>query len=140
MKTAISIAVVLAAVFGYGFFATPAAPGAPQLAGTVTLSPTVTDISSAEDAYFAKNGKYLEVIQGDQLPDGGKGTASSVLGVQIPPEMTIDIYEGPDGAGYKVTYKDATKKYSYGFGPEASKTTFVVDKNLDAPQNASTTP
>lgn len=106
---------------------------------TITVPVTVSEIKAAEEAYFQKNGVYLQVLQGDKLADDQKGSASEILGVTIPPEMVIDVYDAPEGPGYVISYKDSTSKYSFGSGPEADKTTFIVDKSIDRPLIASST-
>src|SRR5713101_8125653 len=50
--------------------------GTPQ-AATSTLA---SDISALEDAYFAKNGTYLQVLPGDVLPPYENGSVANQLG------------------------------------------------------------
>lgn len=82
------------------------------------------DIASLEDSYFAKNGKYLQIIPGNLLPDYETGTVIEKLGANIPADARVNVYESPKGFGYQVVYQDMGAVYAVGYGPEAADRTY----------------
>ena len=133
--------------------------GIVEAASTSTVnigSTTVEQISTLEESYFVKNGKYLQVMPGNKLPGYESGTVIGKLGKNIPAGARVDVYDGPKGLGYLITYEDAGTIYTIGFGPEAanftssrpvpvivaSSTEPVIEKKADvpaAPEATSTT-
>lgn len=99
------------------------------------LGATVQDIQTLQEAYFAKNGKYLQVIEGNKLPEYEKGSVKSKLGVLIDSKYTIDVYESPNGKGYRVRWEDAQGVHSVGHGTDAEQFTFFYPT-----QTSTTTP
>ncbi len=80
-----------------------------------------TDVATAEDAYFAANGKYFQILPNNQVPSYESGTVTAAIGATLPdPTYSVNTYSGPKGNGYFVTHSDATNFYSVGFGPQAS--------------------
>lgn len=60
-------------------------------AGGAALAPaTIDDVKKAQDTYFAKHGEYFE----------------------------CHVYDGPQGKGYQVFYKEGDEVRSEGKGPE----------------------
>ncbi len=101
--------------------------GALGIAASVSVganTATLSEIPSLEDAYFASNGKYLEVWKGNTLPDYTTDTLSK----NIPAGAEIHIYESPRGHGYQIIYEDAEGKHSVGYGPEAFDRTYTEAK------------
>ena len=90
----------------------------------VPASATVQSISALQDAYFEKNGKYLQVLPSGDLPDYESGTVAEKLGAGIPAGARVDVYESPEGFGYQITYEDKDTIYTVGFGPEAADRTY----------------
>ena len=104
--------------------ATSTEPVAESSLATSTTSTVAEDVSALENSYFQKNGKYLQVLPNNQLPDYESGTVSDKLGATIPSDARVDIYTGPKGSGYQVTYTDGGTIYTVGFGPEADHRTY----------------
>lgn len=107
------------------FGPTAAKTGSPLSTGPSASFATASQISQAEDAYFAKNGGYVQVEFGDKLPDGSD-TVLNRLGVDMPTNMRVDIYVTPKGErGYKIITDDGATITSVGVGPEAAKDSYA---------------
>lgn len=129
---------------------TPVPEGtAPVAENAPPMSADVQAVTALEEGYFAKNGRYLQVIPGNKLPEYESGTVAEKLGANIPSGVRVDVYEGPKGFGYSVTYEDKGTIYTAGFGPEAadrtrsfpvpivvSSSTEAVSESLAAPADA----
>lgn len=91
------------------------------LFGAPTL--TIANVKALQDAYFAKEGKYLHILEGGRLADYESGTIRQKLGRDIPTNFELIPYNGPLGAGFQVCERRTTELECIGFGPEAlSKT------------------
>jgi len=120
-------------------------------AGTIMLPSneykTINEIVSAENAYYAKYGKYLQVMLGNKLPHYETGTIKEKLGKNVPANIVIDVYETVGGEnyqtkykGYQIQYEDDTAYYSLGFGIQAKERTWTIPKPVPTPvPTASTT-
>lgn len=96
-----------------------------------------TEIESAQDAYFAQHGKYVQVQKDSKLPEYEKeGTVKDKLGKDLPKDLVIHVYESPEGKGYQIIYPDGS---SHGYGPEARNRTWDAHP-LEVPTGPSTTP
>ena len=95
------------------------------------------EIAPAEEEYFAKQGKYLQVLAGNRLPHYERGTVAQKLGQNIPADAHVDIYEGPHGKGFMIRYTKDGMVYSVGYGPEAKTLTYSYKIQTG---EASTTP
>jgi hypothetical protein len=84
----------------------------------------LADVTALQDAHFKKNGRYLQVLKGNGLPDYENGNVSEKLGKNISDKAWVHVYEAPGGKGYQVMYEDAGVLYSIGYGPEAAERTF----------------
>lgn len=83
------------------------------------------EISVLQEAYFNKNGEYLQVQQENKLPPSKEGVISDYLSEPIPTNYKIDVYESNLGKGYQITYRDENGlTHSKGTGPEALERTF----------------
>lgn len=100
-------------------------------------SPTVTieDISQAEDVYFQKNGKYVEVRKDGTTNDSR--TALEQLGIDVPYEIHSTVTDGTKYS-YWIVVPSPTTTFKYGYGVDAQKMTFLPPpKQFEA---ATTTP
>jgi hypothetical protein len=78
---------------------------------------TVDDIKVLQDSYFMRTGEYLEIREGAQLPPTKSGTISSLLGSDVPSNLTVTPYKTPAGTlGYQVMFKTATSVQSVNVG------------------------
>jgi len=78
---------------------------------------TVDDIKVLQDSYFLRTGEYLEIREGAQLPPTKTGTISSLLGSDVPSNLTVTPYKTPAGTlGYQVMFKTATSVQSVNVG------------------------
>ncbi|OGG50463.1 hypothetical protein A2763_01670 [Candidatus Kaiserbacteria bacterium RIFCSPHIGHO2_01_FULL_54_36] len=100
----------------------PAATTTP--ASPITTSTTVEDISALQESYYQKSGKYLQILPGNQLPEYESGTVAEKLGANVPADVRVDVYAGPQGKGYQITYEEEGTIYIVGFGPEAEHRTY----------------
>lgn len=101
------------------------------IAGAGTLKQdsfsTVEQLVDAQESYFAKQGRYLQVLDDGSLPPKEKGTAKEKLGKKTP--YRVDVYETARGEhGYSVTWEDEVSYHTQGFGPEAESRTFTLPK------------
>ena len=85
--------------------------GGTVLAASIGINPSIEEeIGLLENTYFAKHGKYLQVLPNNKLPDYENGTVQSKLGKTIPDNCSVDVYENPQEGkfilfpkmGYKV--------------------------------------
>ncbi len=107
-------------------------------APAVTVAVTAADVTALEDGYYKKNGRYLQILPGNRLPDYEEGTVAEKLGAGIPTGMRVDVYESPKGFGYQIIYEDSGTLYTVGFGPEAEDRTYAY--SLPVPSATSTSP
>ena len=59
---------------------------------------SVAELQAAEDAYFQKTGEYFQVLPGDAVPQGKDKTTDTALGKHVLPEMSVDVFDYPDGS------------------------------------------
>lgn len=91
--------------------------------------------NAAEDAYFARTGKYLQVKDNNTLPQYETGDVQSKLGQTLPATTVVNVYEtAKGGEGYQVRTEDALNYYYQGYGPEASSFTYTISKAYVANQ------
>jgi hypothetical protein len=50
----------------------------------------------------------------------------SKFGKGLPENFRIDVYEGPHGKGYQITYEENGVVHSIGHGPEAADRTYTI--------------
>lgn len=100
---------------------------------SVVFSPQ--EVSALEDAYFARFGRYLQIMPGNRLPKYPSASVADALGVNLPADMRVDVYENPTGIGYQISYDSLGVRYSVGYGPEAASRTY----SYQLPTLASTT-
>lgn len=91
-----------------------------------------------EEAYFAKTGKYLQVLPNNKLPHYESGKTKDKLGKDLPANAIVNVYDGPGGKGYQVVYEDADAIYRVGYGPQAEEMTSIERKNVYV--NSTSTP
>ena len=100
---------------------------------------TIVDIENAENSYYQRNGKYLQIING-QLPPHESGTIRKKLGIDIPSNITIHEYSTPDGKkGFQVITENPDNISSMGYGVQSQIRTYTIDKSVTN-KSASTTP
>lgn len=87
----------------------------------------IRDIAMLQDSYFEKNGNYLQILPGNELPAHEEGSVSQKLGGTLPSDAYVHVYESPKGKGYQVFFKDGNTLISTGFGPEAADRTFTQE-------------
>lgn len=110
--------------------------GAISLGALTDKYDTLAEIKAAEDAYFATNGKYLQVLPGNKLPHYEAGTVSSKIGRSIGENIKVVTYITPEGVhGYQVIFDEVDNVKAFGFGPMAESLTYTFNK----PGFASTT-
>lgn len=85
----------------------------------------IRGIATIEDSYFARTGKYLQVLPDSRLPHYESGNVADKLGRELPANSIVDVYEAPEGPGYQVRYTDSENEYSVGYGPEAKERTWI---------------
>lgn len=88
----------------------------------------VQRIAQAQEAYHARHGKYLQVKKNNVLVNGD--FAPNELGIALPLNYEVHVYEGPKGDGFVVIWEDATHRYSQGFGPQAADFTKSTEKYI----------
>ena len=119
------------------------APQSHKVFKGLTSIASPTDVATAEDAYFAANGKYFQVLPNNQIPPYESGTVTAAIGGTLPdPTYSVNTYEGPRGKGYFVTYSDITGFHSVGYGPQATDFTSVsplVEQSVALPFNPAST-
>lgn len=103
----------------------------------VAVRSQVDGIADLENKYIRKNGKYLQVLPGNKLPEYERGIVNARLGDDLPRNYRVDVYESPLGVGYQVIYSESGTTYSIGYGPEATDRTYTIQPQLNA---ASSTP
>lgn len=81
------------------------------------------ELASAEEKYFANYGHYLQVLPDHTLPkylpyfEGG--TVAEKLGGNLPANVFVDVYDGPRGKGFVVSYVASDTRYYTGYASEA---------------------
>ena len=93
------------------------------------LSPSdfksIDEIAAAEDMYFAKNGSYFQVLEGNKKAPYEKGTVNANLGGTMPTTIRVTVYDNPrEGKGYQIIVRDGKSLFSVGYGPEAESRTW----------------
>lgn len=64
---------------------------------------TKDEIPALEEAYFAKYGKYLQIKEGNRLPDYETGTVRAKLGKDLPDDVFVHTHKYPNGTwGYTI--------------------------------------
>src|SRR3990167_11310377 len=90
---------------------------------------TLPDIEKAENSYFQKNGKYLQIVRGE-LPHYENGTDKSKLGIDVPANVSIHVYKTSKGEqGYQVVTENPDSIGSIGYGVQAAEKTYTIDKS-----------
>lgn len=98
----------------------------PSLGAVISLN-SLDAIQQAQDSYFAKNGKYLQVIPDSKLPYYESGTVREKLGKDVGAGYRVDVYETPKKEhGYDVSWTDSAGFHRRGFGPEALSRTWDI--------------
>jgi hypothetical protein len=112
--------------------ATDTAASGEVLGASTSESPSVAiaaisaaEVASLEDNYHRQNAVYLQVLEGNHLPDYESGSVAQMFGKYIPNNMRIDIYEAAQGDGYQIFYEENGVLHSLGAGPEAADRTFT---------------
>lgn len=116
-----------------GFLAQPAEE--PQLSARTLQE--IKSIKTDQEAYFQQNGEYLQIEEGNRLPErySDTETVKTKLGKDIPPEYTVHTYKLPNGErGYIIYWEDEQNAYKQRFG------TISDTKPLVSPKNATSTP
>ena len=91
---------------------------------------SVAELQAAEDAYFQKTGEYFQVLPGDAVPQGKDKTTDTALGKHVLPEMSVDVFDYPDGSkGYEIKYDAPEGKYVA--NEKESERNFFVPKEVD---------
>lgn len=127
----IGVAVVAVVIFVASQFADT--PQEPQLLEGTTAFSSMQDVITAEDTYFSQQGKYLQVLAENKLPDyEGGANVDTKLGKVLPAGYQIHIYKSPTGDGYQVIYDDGITVDSRGFGPEAKERTYLITRNASS--------
>lgn len=96
----------------------------------VSFGATEKQVATLQDEYFAKEGKYLQVLEGGRLPHYEEGNLTEKLGVPIDSKYAVDVYENERGKGYRIRWEDATTIYSVGYGVDAKEYTYTITKPL----------
>ena len=97
--------------------------------GAILVDETaVTDVAIKQEEYRQKNGSYMQVAEGNKLPEGEIGTVIEKLGIDSP--YRVDVYEAPEGKGYQIVTETPEGTVSFGFGPEAADRTYVKLKEV----------
>lgn len=105
----------------------------------ISFGAKVKDVATLQERYFAKEGKYLQILEGNRLPHYEQGTVTAKLGVPVDAKYAVDVYESPNGRGYRIRWEDESTIYSIGYGADAVKYTFTVPKIIIvAPTSTST--
>ena len=91
--------------------------------GAAKAETPISKIEVLQEEYFAKHGKYLQVKEGNQLPDYEQGTVEQKFGKRIDDTYVVNTYESPRGKGYFIVYSDAKGTHSVGYGPDAAQFT-----------------
>ena len=116
---------IIAIIVGSGWLAFAVLKEQPV--GEATLS--ISNIQTAQDTYFAKNGKYQQILKTDSLI--------------ADKEVEVHTLHHPDGSeGYRIieTWKEGDTTYlkSIGVGKDASL--FTYEKIIGVDKLATTTP
>ena len=99
--------------------------------GQVLISET-DRIHQLETDYFNKNGKYLQILEGNKLPSYEPGTISEKLGENIDQSYKVDVYKTPKGEhGYTVFFEDSNNYYAVSEGPEKASRDFIIPKPIE---------
>lgn len=77
----------------------------------------VTDIVSEQ----ASKGEYVQILEGNKLPDDAKGALST----RLPDNVSINTHSGPEGDGYSIVTKEKDQTISIGIGAYAEEYTWV---------------
>ncbi len=107
-----------------------------EIKGVDAIIQAVVD---TEETYFKKNEKYLQILAGGLLPDYEDGVFSEKFGATVPEEITVNVYDAPEGKGFQVVYRSATIVKAVGFGPEAASLTYTVETPAIDAATATTT-
>lgn len=120
--------------------AQPEAPtvSLPDQAAIAAKEAAMGEVTTLQDEYFQKTGKYLQILKGNGLPDYENGNVTAKLGKNISDKAWVHVYEAPGGKGYQVFYEDNGIMYSIGYGPEALERTF--QRSTAIPVSATSTP
>lgn len=96
----------LGGLFAYGFF----------FQEQPNLGKSVNDVSALQEAYFAKEGKYLQIKEGAVDKEGNP--VGSKLGAPVDHKYRVHEYVSPDGAGYIIEWEDVQGFHSEKYGAE----------------------
>jgi hypothetical protein len=78
-------------------------------------------------------------VPGNTLPSTESGSVQSKFGKALPENVRIDVYNGPHGKGYQITYEENGVVHSVGYGPEAADLTYTIELPKP-PVSATSTP
>jgi len=98
---------------------------------------TAHEIAALEDAYYARFGRYLQIMPGNKMPRYPSASVVENFGASVADDVQVDVYESPHGAGYQISYDSLGTRYTVGYGPEAAARTY--SRPLSAPVATSTT-
>lgn len=77
------------------------------------------DIQS-EQAKYAEEG-YVQVIKGE-YPESERRRLNAAL----PPNVSVNVYEAPEGKGYQIVTEYPDRTEYQGYGPQAERFTYVI--------------
>lgn len=109
----------------------------PSFGDATTKYQTPKEIQTALEQHYRSHGEYIQVLPDSKLPLDEQGTVAQKLGKDLPPEITVHVYEHSQGDGYQIMWETPTEIHSISVGPESKDRTWVREKE---PWIASTTP
>ena len=65
--------------------------------------------------------EYVQILEGNKLPDDAKYSLST----QLPENVSIEVYKGPKGEGYAIITKEPNQIISVGIGAYAEENTWI---------------
>ena len=77
-------------------------------------------------------------MPGNTLPSTESGSVQSKFGKALPEHIRIDVYEGPHGRGYEISYTENGIEHHVGYGSEAADRTYTIELPKPAPSATST--
>lgn len=126
----------LVVVFGIGV------ASAAQFAGNQiqTQDEVYNLIHQFEEQYYQENGEYMQVLRGGNKPsDVKKFNKKLFKQIKKADNYRVDVYDGPEGKGYKIIYEDDKTIKERDFNKKNNRVKIKIRNKITNNNNATST-
>ncbi len=102
----------------------------------------IQTVVAAQSEHYEKNGKYLQILERQRLPEYESGDFLEKFGTSTSNSISVNVYDSPKGKGFQVIYRDKNTVKAIGYGPDAESLTYTIETpviDTDAVTIATTT-